>query len=89
VLVMLRGHIVEAGTRDAVFDDPRHPYTRRLLRAVPELRGDRDSGFRVQVREVPPVRQAEESYFDPDRAQAALPTMSDVDGDAAHAVALR
>ncbi|HEY1607819.1 MAG TPA: ABC transporter ATP-binding protein, partial [Paraburkholderia sp.] len=75
VLVMLRGHIVEAGTRDAVFDDPRHPYTRRLLRAVPELRGDRDSGFRVQMREVPPVRQAEESYFDPDRAQAALPTM--------------
>ncbi|MBN3849164.1 ABC transporter ATP-binding protein [Paraburkholderia sp. Ac-20342] len=89
VLVMLRGHIVEAGTRDAVFDDPCHPYTRRLLRAVPELRGDRESGFRVQVREVPPPRQPDDAYFDPDRAQGALPRMTRVDGAAAHTVALR
>jgi peptide/nickel transport system ATP-binding protein len=89
VLVMLRGHIVEAGTRDAVFDDPRHPYTRRLLRAVPELRGDRSGGFRVQVREVPPAHLADDAYFDPDLAQGALPAMTDVNGDTAHRVALR
>jgi peptide/nickel transport system ATP-binding protein len=89
VLVMLRGHIVEAGTRDAVFDDPRHPYTRRLLRAVPELRGDRDNGFRVQVRDVPPARLADDAYFDPDRAEGGLPAMIDVEGDVTHRVALR
>jgi peptide/nickel transport system ATP-binding protein len=89
VLVMLRGHIVEAGTRNAVFDDPCHPYTRRLLRAVPELRGDRDNGFRVQVREVPRARRDDDAYFDPDGAQGALPTMIEAGGHAEHWVALR
>jgi peptide/nickel transport system ATP-binding protein len=89
VLVMLRGHIVEAGTRDAIFDDPRHPYTRTLLRAVPELRGDRDNGFRVQVRELPPARRDDNVYFDPDRAQGALPTMIGVGNHTEHRVALR
>ncbi|MBA3593780.1 MAG: ABC transporter ATP-binding protein [Polaromonas sp.] len=35
VLVMKRGRIVEQGTRDAVFDAPRHDYTRALLEATP------------------------------------------------------
>ena len=35
VAVMYLGAIVEAGTRDEVFGDPRHPYTRSLLSAVP------------------------------------------------------
>ena len=35
VAVMYRGQIVEMGTRRQIFEDPRHPYTRRLLDAVP------------------------------------------------------
>jgi peptide/nickel transport system ATP-binding protein len=35
VAVMYLGQIVEMGTRDQVFSDPRHAYTRRLIEAVP------------------------------------------------------
>ncbi len=35
VAVMRRGRIVEIGPRQAVLNDPRHPYTRALLAAVP------------------------------------------------------
>jgi peptide/nickel transport system ATP-binding protein len=41
VAVMYGGRIVESGTRDQLFSDPRHPYTRRLLRAVPDIAGKR------------------------------------------------
>jgi oligopeptide/dipeptide ABC transporter ATP-binding protein len=37
VAVMYLGRIVEAGPADAVFETPRHPYTRALLRAAPRL----------------------------------------------------
>ena len=37
VVVMREGRIVEEGTRDQVFDHPRHEYTRALLAATPRL----------------------------------------------------
>jgi dipeptide transport system ATP-binding protein len=35
VMVMYLGRPVEEGTRDAIFQNPRHPYTRALLAATP------------------------------------------------------
>ncbi len=40
VAVMYGGRIVEAGPVDEIFRDPRHPYTRRLLEAIPRAQID-------------------------------------------------
>jgi peptide/nickel transport system ATP-binding protein len=42
VAVMRRGLLLETGTRDQVFLDPRHAYTKSLLGAVPTLTTDRN-----------------------------------------------
>ncbi len=42
VAVMRRGMLLETGTRDQVFLQPGHAYTRSLLGAVPSLTTDRD-----------------------------------------------
>jgi oligopeptide/dipeptide ABC transporter ATP-binding protein len=38
--VMYAGEIVEAGSMDELFHSPRHPYTRLLFAATPDLYGD-------------------------------------------------
>ena len=37
VSVMYAGRIVESGSAKAIFGDPRHPYTRNLLKCIPSL----------------------------------------------------
>jgi oligopeptide/dipeptide ABC transporter ATP-binding protein len=39
IAVMYAGRIVEAGPAEAVYRAPRHPYTRGLIRALPNVRG--------------------------------------------------
>ncbi len=39
LMVMYAGQIAELGETRAVFDEPRHPYTRGLLEAFPSIRG--------------------------------------------------
>ena len=41
IAVMYAGRVVETGSRDQLFRAPRHPYSRRLLLAVPALDGGR------------------------------------------------
>ena len=42
IAVTYLGRIMETGTTDALFDQPRHPYTRALLAAIPEAVPARD-----------------------------------------------
>lgn len=37
IVVMEKGKVVEAATREELFSNPKHPYTRRLIKATPRL----------------------------------------------------
>jgi peptide/nickel transport system ATP-binding protein len=41
VAIMYLGRIVEIGTTEQIFEDPKHPYTQALIRAIPEPNPDK------------------------------------------------
>ena len=47
VAVMYAGKIVEIGTTEEIFRDPRHPYTWGLLRALPDFSRGRDTLYTI------------------------------------------
>jgi peptide/nickel transport system ATP-binding protein len=40
--VMYAGKVAESGPIETLFHDPRHPYTRMLFQATPDLHGDEE-----------------------------------------------
>lgn len=58
VMVMYLGRPVEQGPKDAIFADPRHPYTRALLAAMPRV-------HRGGAPDVPPLSGELPSPMDP------------------------
>jgi peptide/nickel transport system ATP-binding protein len=45
VVVMYLGRVVEQGDVDAIFHDPKHPYTKALLQSIPSI----DSKPRIRL----------------------------------------
>jgi peptide/nickel transport system ATP-binding protein len=56
VVVMYRGKIVEQGTARDLFTDPRHPYLKALLAAVPRFDMGPEDRL-VPIREIPPISE--------------------------------
>lgn len=55
VYVIYKGRMVEHGRTEDIFADPRHPYTRALMRAMPRITG---GGF-------PDIEDASEAFLEP------------------------
>ncbi|MCO5161974.1 MAG: ABC transporter ATP-binding protein [Mesorhizobium sp.] len=55
VYVIYKGRIAEQGPTAALFENPRHPYTRALLDAVPRITGEG----------IPEIEDASDAYFAP------------------------
>lgn len=48
VAVMYAGQIVEQGTAAQIFNEPKHPYTRSLLRSMPQRENENDELYVIQ-----------------------------------------
>ena len=93
VNVMYAGKIIETGTIDEIFYDPRHPYTWGLLSSMPDLDTDDDELYTIPGTPPNLAHKVEGDAFAP-RNQFALnidkriePPMFDVPGSKTHKVA--
>lgn len=56
VIVMYAGRIVEEGTVLEILENPKHPYTKGLIQAIPDYRKRGDKLYTIPGR-VPPLRE--------------------------------
>ncbi len=55
VYVIYKGRLVEQARTEDLFDNPQHPYTQALMRAIPRVTGDG----------IPDIEEASERFLDP------------------------
>ena len=86
VAVMYAGQIVEEGSAEQIFNKPEHPYTRSLLRSMPQRDNENDDLYVIQgnvpsLQKMPATgdRFASRIPWVPASAHEAEPTMHEVD----------
>jgi oligopeptide/dipeptide ABC transporter ATP-binding protein len=91
VIVMYGGRVVESGTRDDIFYDPRHPYTWGLLGSITRTDRPRAAGRLAQIAGQPPslISPPEGCHFRPrcphEFAKCPMvPPLDGADGNGAH-----
>ena len=59
VAVLYAGEVVEIGTAEQIFKNPKHPYTRSLLRSIPQFDGEEnDDDLYVIQGMVPSIKKS-------------------------------
>lgn len=91
IAVMYLGKIVEVGTRDQIFNSPKHPYTQALLSAIPRVGEGKKAMKNCLSGEVPsPINPPTGCAFHP-RCSSAFDmcskTIPPLEGTATHQVA--
>ena len=85
VAVMYLGKIVEYGTVDTIFHDPKHPYTRALLRSIPRIERTRTELAPIHGMVPSPFRRPGGCPFHPrcdsamDRCRSDIPASTALD----------
>lgn len=84
IAIMYRGRYVEQGTREDIFENPQHIYTKRLIAAIPDINPrnrDAQYAFRQEVK-----KEYEDSYDDYFDAEGLAYNLQNI--SATHRVAL-
>ncbi|MFD0944585.1 ABC transporter ATP-binding protein [Savagea faecisuis] len=83
--IMHNGRLVEEGTRDDIFENAQHPYTKRLLAAIPEMEPEKRMDKKALREEVNRLyREQHDAYYDEHGRVYDLQPLTDT-----HSVALQ
>lgn len=65
ISIMYKGRFVETGTREDIYHDPKHVYTKRLLSAIPQIEPNTRTKRKQERQQIEALYQKEKSkYFD-------------------------
>ncbi|CAN5620200.1 ABC transporter ATP-binding protein [soil metagenome] len=84
VIVMYSGRVVEKGTAEQIFRNPRHPYTQGLLKSVPRLDAEDDELYGIPGQPIDPSQSVTGCRFNPrcqyriDRCSVEEPPLLDM-----------
>ena len=76
VAVMYLGRIVEKGSRDQIFSNPMHPYTKALFSSIPTLSGHNMNRFAGIRGEIPSAMDLPSGCCFHTRCDCAMPVCS-------------
>ena len=85
IAIMHRGRFVEVGSKNEIFNNPQHIYTKRLLSAIPDINPrDREQHKALRKAVENEYIQSESQYYDENKRVFDLKPLTDT-----HLVALK